>query len=133
MLYSKIGEKNPEYLLADPQGADAIAIPMEPGNGVIARGTLVYRKASGFFAPATAAEAVAENFPVVLDETVDTDANAEIAEDARAWRAGRFITSKVVLKDGKALSAANMAALRTCGIVFNQMIDADEFDNKKSE
>lgn len=37
-MYEVIGTNNPEYLLADPQGADIIAIPCEPGNGVVKRG-----------------------------------------------------------------------------------------------
>lgn len=37
-LYETIGKSNPTYLLADPEGADAIGIPCEPGNGTVARG-----------------------------------------------------------------------------------------------
>ena len=43
-MYEVIGTNNPEYLLADPQGADIIAIPCEPGNGMVKRGTGMYRK-----------------------------------------------------------------------------------------
>ena len=46
-LFEVIGRSIPGYLLADPQGAELIAIPCEPGNGVIKRGTVVYRKSNG--------------------------------------------------------------------------------------
>ncbi|MFR3406196.1 MAG: hypothetical protein ACLTV6_06435 [Christensenellales bacterium] len=43
-LYETIGKSNPTYLLADPEGADAIGIPCEPGNGTAARGTVMTRR-----------------------------------------------------------------------------------------
>jgi len=129
-MYEVIGTNNPEYLLADPNGADLIAIPCKPGNGVIARGTIMYRGSDGMYLPATAAEAVDTNDLVVLDESVDTDANASIAEDARAYRAGRLIAGKVTLKDGAELTAAVQLALRKQGIVFDQMVSAETFNNE---
>ena len=131
-MYEVIGKNNPEYLLADPEGADVIAIPCEPGNGTVKRGTVVYRKASGMYAPAAAANVVATNLLAVLDETVDTDADASIAEDASAYRAGRLIYGRVFLANDAKLSATEIAVLRGEGIVFDQMDTADEFDNKKS-
>lgn len=129
-LYKKIGESNPTYLLSDPQGADVIAIPCKPGNGTVNRGTLMYREESGMYAPATSADVVSTKSLVVLDETVDTDANATVAEDARAYRAGRMIAGKVLLKDGSVPNAAAMLVLRQQGIVFDQMADtAAEFNN----
>lgn len=130
-LYKKIGESNPTYLLSDPQGADKIAIPCKPGNGVVGRGTLMFRDGDGMYAPATAADVVATKFLVVLDETVDTDANASIAEDAAAYRAGRMIAGKVLLKDGSTPDAAAALVLRQQGIVLNHMMDtAPEFNNE---
>lgn len=130
-LYKKIGESNPTYLLSDPQGADKIAISCTPGNGVINRGTLMYREDTGMYAPATAADVVATKSLVVLDETVDTDANASIAEDAAAYRAGRMITGKVLLKDGSTPDAAAALVLRQQGIVLNHMMDtAPDFNNE---
>lgn len=120
-MYEEIGVSNPQYLLADPQGAEVIAIPLEPGNGVIARGTVMYRKANGMYAPAAAAEVTATNMLVVLNETVDTSAHQSIAEDASAYRAGRMILGKVTLKAGAALSAADQVVLRGQNIVFDQM------------
>lgn len=129
-MYEVIGTNNPEYLLADPNGADLIAIPCKPGNGKITRGTIMYRGSDGMYLPATAAEAVDTNDLVVLDENVDTDANASIAEDARAYRAGRLIAGKVTLKDGAELTAAVQLALRKQGIVFDQMVSTETFNNE---
>lgn len=128
-MFEVIGRNNPTYLLADPQGADRIAIPCKPSNGVIGRGTVMYRGADGMWLPAAAAEAVDTNMLAVLDETVDTDANATIAEDAAAYRAGRLIAGKVTLKDGAALTAEVQLALRKQGIVFDQMVSTDTFAN----
>ena len=132
-LYEVIGTNNPEYLLADPNGADKIAIPCKPGNGVITRGTVMYRGTDGMWLPAEAANAVDTNFLAVLDESVDTTANATVAEDAAAYRAGRLIAGKVTLKDGGALTDAVRLALRKQGIVFDQMESTDTFDNDTSD
>lgn len=129
-MFEVIGRNNPTYLLADPQGADKMAIPCKPGNGVIGRGTVMYRGDDGMWLPAAAAEAVDTNMLAVLDETVDTDANATIAEDAAAYRAGRLIAGKVTLKDGAALTAEVQLALRKQGIVFDQMVSTETFANK---
>ena len=80
-MYEVIGTNNPEYLLADPQGADIIAIPCEPGNGVVKRGTVMYRKESGMDAPAATSNVTASNMLVVLDESVDTEENMAAAEE----------------------------------------------------
>lgn len=128
-LYEVIGTNNPEYLLADPNGADLIAIPCKPGNGKIDRGTVMYRGADGMWLPASAAEAVDTNMLAVLDESVDTTASATVAEDARAFRAGRLIAGKVTLKDGVELTAAVQLALRKQGIVFDQMVGTGTFTN----
>lgn len=128
-LYEVIGTNNPEYLLADPNGADLIAIPCKPGNGKINRGTVMYRGTDGMWLPASAAEAVDTNMLAVLDESVDTAASATVAEDARAFRAGRLIAGKVTLKDGAELTAAVQIALRKQGIVFDQMVGTGTFTN----
>lgn len=128
-LYEVIGTNNPEYLLADPNGSDLIAIPCKPGNGKINRGTVMYRGADGMWLPASAAEAVDTNMLAVLDESVDTTASATVAEDARAFRAGRLIAGKVTLKDGAELTAAVQLALRKQGIVFDQMVGTGTFTN----
>ena len=131
-MYEVIGKNDPEYLLSDPQCADVIAISCEPGNGVVKRGTVMYRKTSGMYAPAASANVTASNMLAVLDESVDTDANKAIAEDARAYRGGRLIYGKVTLANDAALSAANIAALRGQGIVLDQMDTAAAFANGKA-
>ena len=128
-LYEVIGTNNPEYLLADPNGADLIAIPCKPGNGKINRGTVMYRGTDGMWMPASAAEAVDTNMLAVLDESVDTTASATVAEDARAFRSGRLIAGKVTLKDGAEMTAAVQLALRKQGIVFDQMVGTGTFTN----
>lgn len=128
-LYNVVGTRNYENLLADPNGADKIAIPCKPGNGVIPVGTVMYRGSDGMYLPAAAASAVDTNDLVVLAESVDTTANATVAEDAAAYRAGRLIAGKVTLKDGAALTAAIQLTLRKQGIVLDQMVGTDTFDN----
>ena len=131
-MYETIGTSNPNYLLADPQGADKIGIPMEPGNGTVKRGTVVYRKSTGMWAPAAAAQAVITNPLAVLDETVDTDADAKIAEDALAFRAGRLIAGKVTLAADAALTDAAALVLREQGIVLDRMVSTATFNNEKA-
>jgi hypothetical protein len=131
-MYRTIGQNSPDYLLADPQGADVIAIPMEPNNGTVKRGTVVYRKSNGMYAPAASANVASTNYLAVLDEEVNTNANLVVAEDARAYRAGRLIAGKVKLASDADLTAAHIAVLRLQGLVLNQMTDtAPGFDNYK--
>lgn len=132
-MYGTIGKYDPEYLLADPNGCDKIAVPLEPGNGTIERGTVLYRKTSGMYAPAGASEAVSTNSLVVLDEKTDTNASMAVAEDTAAYRAGRLIAGKVTLAGGAAVTAAVALALRQQGIVLDQMdATAPEFDNGRA-
>lgn len=129
-MYDVIGTSKVNYLLADPEGADVITIPCMPGNGTIARGTVMYRMDNGMYAPASASEAVATKSLVVLDEETDTSADATIAENARAYRAGKLIASRVKLKSDAALTAAVTLVLRQQGIVLKQMAgEASEFNN----
>ena len=120
-MFETIGVNEPTYLLADPQGADVIAIPVAAGKGVVARGTVVFRNAEGAYEAATAADVIATKFLAVIDESVDTSAEQN-NEDAKAYRAGRLIAGKVVLKDGSAVTAAQAIVLRAQGIVLDQMV-----------
>ena len=131
-MFEVIGTENPNYLLHDPQGAEVVAIPCAPGNGTIQRGTVMYKKTGGMYAPAAAAQATGSYDLVVLDEEVNTSANMLVAEDARAYRAGRLIAGKVTLAAGAALTAAAALALRLQGIVFDWMDAAgSDFDNTR--
>lgn len=129
-MYAIVGEQDFNYLLADPEGCDKIIVSMEPGNGTVKRGTVCYKKESGMYAPAAAANAVITNALVVLDETVDTDANATIGENAAAFRAGKLIAGKVVLAEDATLTAAAAVVLRAQGIVLESMTGTATFDNE---
>lgn len=128
-MYQTIGTKSPSYLLADPQGADVIAIPCEPGNKTVKRGTIMYRKSNGMYVPAATNDVAITNNLVVLDEEVNTDASMTIAEDARAYRAGHLIAGKVTLKDDETVTAAHTVILRSQGIVLDGMESTGTFDN----
>lgn len=134
-LYSVIGTSTPTNLLSDPQDADKIAIPCEPGNDDIPAGTLMYRKESGLWAPAASEQVVNTNQLAVLKEAVSTGSAPEseqtaVAEDGIAYRAGRFIDGAVTLAAKAALTEAHKVVLRQQGIVFNRKEGTDTFDNK---
>jgi len=121
-LYDVVGEKTYTNLLADPQGADVIAISCEPGNGDIPAGTVMYRKPSGLYAPAASAQITASYMLVVLGEDVSTGETilpGAVAEDAKAYRAGRFVDGAVVLANNASITQAHKVVLRTEGIVFD--------------
>lgn len=133
-LYGVIGTSNTVNLLADPQGADKIAIPCEPGNGDIAAGTVMYRKASGLWAPAASAQVVNTNQLAVLKEAVASGAapasgDTAVAEDGLAYRAGCFIDGAVMLAAGATLTDAHKVILRQQGIVLNKKESAATFTN----
>ena len=132
--YGVIGTSNTVNLLADPQGADKIAIPCEPGNGDIPAGTLMYRKASGLWAPAASAQVVNTNQLAVLKEAVASGAapasgETAVAEDGLAYRAGCFIDGAVTLTAGAALTDAHKVILRQQGIVFDKKESTTTFTN----
>ena len=131
-LYGTIGQSTPEHLLADPLNARPIAIPMEPGNGTVKRGMVVYRKASGFWAPAGSAAITTSNLLAVLNEEIDTG-EGTVAENAAAYQTGRFIDGKVFYDNSgtpTAVTAAHKVALAKQGIFFDQSVEsAPEFDN----
>ena len=133
-MYDVIGTQAYVNLLADPQGADVISIPCEPGNGDITMGTVMYRKASGMYAPAAAANAIATNQLVVLGENVATGTApasgvVAVAEDAAAYRAGIFVDGAVKLAAGAALTDAIKVVLRGQNIVFDKKESVETFDN----
>ena len=124
-LYSVIGRNLMDNLLADPQGADVIAIPCEPGNGALKAGTLMYRGATGLYAPAGNSQITASYYLAVLKEDIDTGESVDVgavAENAAAYRAGCFIDGKVTYDNSgtaTAVTAAQKAVLRLMGIVFD--------------
>lgn len=132
-MYQVIGRSEKKNLACDPAGAQIIAIPCEPGNGVVARGTVVYRKESGMYAPAAAENVTETAYLAVLDEAVDTELDAKVAEDARAYRAGCLIRGAVTLAAGAQVTAAHETVLRKQGIVLSPMESTQTFDNEKGD
>jgi hypothetical protein len=133
-MYGVIGTNTPSYLVAKAHDGDRIAVSLEPGNGEIARGTVLYKKSNGMYAPAAAADAVITKMLVILDETKDTGAAPEsgdtaIADAAAAYRAGHFVDGTVKLKAGAELTDAVKVVLRAQGIVFEPMEGTEVFDN----
>ena len=131
-LYSVVGTKAYTNLLADPQGADAIAIPCEPGNGDIPAGTVMYRTANGLYAPAASAQITTSYMLVVLAEDAATGSSVDadtVAEDAKAYRAGCFVDGAVVLKSNGTLTDAHKVVLKLGGIVFDQKESTGTFVN----
>ena len=135
-LYGTIGTSTPEHLLADPMNGHPIAIPMEPGNGELKRGMLVYRKANGMWAPAGTSQISTSYMLAVLNEAIDTGASVSagaVAENAAAYQTGRFIDGKVTYDNSgtpTAVTAAHKVVLALMGIHFDQSMEsAPEFDN----
>lgn len=123
-IFDTIGTKAEANLLADPRGADMIAVNLEPGNGALKAGTILYRKSSGLYAPATTSQLSTSYYLAILAADVETGGTHDaIAEDAAAYRQGRFIDGAVILKSGDALNASYKLALRLEGIVMTP--DAD--------
>lgn len=129
-LYGVIGTNVPDFLLQDPQGAEKIAIPLEPGNGNIKRGTVMYRKSNGFYAPAASAQISTSYNLVVIDEDAATgDTVSTYAYAAAAYRAGRFVEGRVKLTADADISEAEKIVLRMQGIVFDVYDGSDGFQN----
>jgi Listeria-Bacteroides repeat domain (List_Bact_rpt). len=134
-MYSVIGTKLYDNLLADPQGADVIAIPCEPGKGELKAGTLMYRGATGLYAPASSSEISTSYYLAVLKEDIDTGNSVDIdtvAENAAAYRAGCFVDGKVTYDSSgtaTAVTAAQKVVLRLMGIVFDVIDGADNTFN----
>lgn len=141
-LFGTIGRKDPRYLLASNYDANAIAVSVEPGHGVIPSGAVLYRKSdSVLYAPAATANIVTTNNLVVLRDDVDSDASATVAVAAAAYRRATFIAGKVLVFDGSTsyepITAAHAIVLRKQGLELSPMDDLssatpDEADNQVS-
>lgn len=134
-LYKNIGQSVPETLEAG--GGKTIAVSMEPGNGTVKHGTVLYQKESGLYAPAAAANVITGNSLVVLRDDTDTDASATVAAPAAVYISGELLAKDVVLSDGETnLNAAQAHVLRKQGIIlapFDDLKAADEIaDNTVS-
>lgn len=131
-LYGVIGTSGYSNLLADPQGADVIGIPCEPGNGDIPAGTVMYRKSNGLYAPAASGQISTSYYLVVLGEAVSTGDSVKpgaVAEDAKAYRAGIFVDGAVKLASNGTVTAAHKVVLKLNGIVFDKKEETGTFEN----
>lgn len=125
-LFGTIGTHEPSYLLATSNDTDAIAISVEPGNGTIPAGAVMYRKNGVIYAPAAAANIAEANNLVVLRDDVDTTTSATVAVAAAAYRKANFIAGKVLVKNGsdyEAITAAQSVVLRKQGLTLSPMDD----------
>lgn len=125
-LFGTIGTHAPSYLLASNYDADAISISVEPGNGTIPAGAVMYRKTGVLYAPAASANITDSNNLVVLRDDVDTTTSATVAVAAAAYRRAKFIAGKVLVKNGadyEAISAAHAIVLRKQGMELSPMDD----------
>lgn len=131
-LYGNVETYTPGYLLADPHGAIRGAVPVEPDHATVKRGTVLYRKASGMWAPAAAANCVTTNQLAIADQDIDTTESEEISNNVSVFFAGTFVKGKVTLASNAELTAACAVALRNEGFLIETMVDPDndEFDNK---
>ena len=128
-LFQNIGASKPEYLEAG--GGKLIAVSLEPGNGTIKHGTVLYRKANSvFYAPAAATNITTDTSLVILREDTDTDASATVAAAAAAYVNGEMLAKDVVLADGVTnLTAAQAHILHKQGFIlspFDDLTVADE-------
>ena len=135
-LFGTIGTHEPSYLLASNHDTDAIAISVEPGNGIVPAGAVMYRKSGVLYAPAAAANITEENNLVVLRDDVDTTTSATVAPAAAAYRKAKFIAGKVLVKNGsdyEAITADQAVILRKQNLELSPMDDwsgdAVEADN----
>ena len=132
-LYRSIGSHTEKNLLAKAD-AEKISVPLLPGQGELKAGTLLYRNADGFWAPAASAQIVNTNQLAVLKTGIDTGAEEEgVAEDGIAYRDGCFINGAVILAGGGALTAAHKVVLRGQNIVFGSANTDAEFENEVTE
>lgn len=126
-LYGTIGTHEPGYLLATSYNVDAISISVEPGNGVIPAGAVMYRKSGVLYAPAASANIATTNNLVVLRDDVDTTTSATVAVAAAAYRRAKFIAGKVLVNDGSnnysAITDAHAIVLRMQGLELSPMDD----------
>lgn len=133
-LYKTIGQKTEKNLLADPN-AEKIVVPLLPGQGELSAGTLIYRDSTGYWKPAATSQVSTSYELAVLGEDIDTGSDdAAVAEDAVAYRAGRFVYANVVYYNTSASRYDNVTdamklALRLEGIKFDKATLDGEFDN----
>ena len=133
-LYSVIGRNDYTNLLEDPFGADAIAIPLLPGQGQLKAGyVLVQNSSTGLWSKAASADIATNKMVAILGEDIDTGApDSTIALDAKAFRAGCFVDGVAYYNNSGTMAqvtAAHKVTLRLQGIVFKAKEGTGTIDN----
>ena len=125
VLNGTVGTKEPEYLLASDFHGKRIAVSVEPGNGTVKKGTVLYRKDdSVLYTPAASAYITSGKDLVILGEDVDTNASLTVAMSAMAYQSGDFIRGYVLQSDGETpITTAHEIVMRTLGFTFAPMDD----------
>lgn len=119
-LFNTIGRSVPETLEAG--GGKQTAVSMEPGNGTVKHGTVLYRNSNGFYAPAAAGNITENDILVVLVEDTDTDKSDTVATPAAVYISGELLHKDVVLADGvTTLNAAQAHIMRKLGFILAPM------------
>ena len=130
-LFGTIGQSDVKGLLATGNSR-AVAVSLEPGSVTLPAGALIYRKSSGLYALAAAAQISASYNLLVLADAADISTNAGIAIAAKAYESGCFKAGKALKDDGnsgyEAVSAAEAIVLRQFGITFAPFDDWREDD-----
>lgn len=130
-LFGTIGQSDVKDLLATGNSRP-VAVNLEPGSVTLPAGALIYRKASGLYALAAAAQISASYNLLVLANDADISTSAGIAIAAKAYESGCFKAGKVLKDDGnsgyEAVSAAEAIVLRQFGITFAPFDNWNEAD-----
>ena len=130
-LFGTIGQSDVKDLRATGNSRP-VAVNLEPGSVTLPAGALIYRKASGMYALAAAAQISASYNLLVLANDADISTSAGIAIAAKAYESGCFKAGKVLKDDGnsgyEAVSAAEAIVLRQFGITFAPFDDWREDD-----
>ncbi len=121
-LFETIGRSEIKDLLANGD-ATAVTVSMEPGNGIVPYGTVIYRKNGALYAPAAAANIAETAELLVLRDNVDTTDSATVAVAAAAYEKGTFKAGAVKIADGTPVTAAQARILRKQGITFSPFDD----------
>ena len=130
-LFGTIGQSDVKDLLATGNSRP-VAVNLEPGSVTLPAGALIYRKESGLYALAAAAQISASYNLLVLANDADISTSAGIAIAAKAYESGCFKAGKVLKDAGnsgyEAVSAAEAIVLRQFGITFAPFDDWREDD-----
>ena len=130
-LFETIGTSEIKDLLANGD-ATPVSVSMEPGNGIVPYGTVIYRKDGVLYAPAAAANVKETSELLVLRDNVDTTGSETVAAAAAAYERGTFKAGAVKIADGSGgfspVTAAQALILRKQGITFSPFDDWREDD-----